>query len=189
MAAKLRVHRRSQQGERLKYEVFRIGPDREHPWPTEDEVLAILKKQRRMCHCVWESLLYSIHQDRFANAASGRPSGCCAGRVTTKHSLCFAQQLPQPQPCRHKFQLGVGRKGIPLGWRVAYCGIQKGKADGGRASQLSDRPSRVADEKDMAADEGESTDWCWRAPICADPSTLGVDCPINPPLAALTFIG
>ena len=34
-------------GERVEYEVFRIGTDDRQPWPSDDEVRAILKKQSR----------------------------------------------------------------------------------------------------------------------------------------------
>ena len=46
-AAKLREHRRPQQGERVEYEVFRVGTDTTQPWPSDDEVRMILKKQPR----------------------------------------------------------------------------------------------------------------------------------------------
>ena len=50
-AAKLREHRRPQQGERVEYEVFRVGTDDTQPWPSDDEVRATLKKES---HGVWD---------------------------------------------------------------------------------------------------------------------------------------
>ena len=54
-AAKLREHRRPQQGERVEYEVFRIGTDDTQPWPSDDEVRATLKKQPRASGTVFGS--------------------------------------------------------------------------------------------------------------------------------------
>ena len=44
-AAKLREHRRPQQGDRVEYEVFRVGTDATQPWPSDADVRAILKNQ------------------------------------------------------------------------------------------------------------------------------------------------
>ena len=46
-ATKLREHRRPQQGEPVEYEVFRVGTDTTQPWPSDDEIRAILKNQQR----------------------------------------------------------------------------------------------------------------------------------------------
>lgn len=40
-AAKIREHRRPQQGVRVEDEVQRIGPDYGQPWPTDEEIRAI----------------------------------------------------------------------------------------------------------------------------------------------------
>ena len=42
-AAKLKEHRRPQQGERVENHVLRIGPDSGQPWPTDEEIREILR--------------------------------------------------------------------------------------------------------------------------------------------------
>ena len=46
-AAKLKEHRRPQQGERVEYQVLGIGQECGQPWPTDDEVREILNKEPR----------------------------------------------------------------------------------------------------------------------------------------------
>ena len=52
-AAKLNEHRRPQQGERVEYQVLRIGPDCGQPWPTDEEVREILRKDSRASGTVY----------------------------------------------------------------------------------------------------------------------------------------
>ena len=52
-AAKLKEHSLPQQGERVEYQVLRIGPDAAHPWPTDDEVREILKNDPRASGTVY----------------------------------------------------------------------------------------------------------------------------------------
>ena len=46
-AAKLREHRRPQPSERVEYQVQRIGLDYNQPWPTDEEIGAILMNDPR----------------------------------------------------------------------------------------------------------------------------------------------
>ena len=46
-AAKLKEHRRPQQGERVEYQVMRIVPDCGQPWPTDAEIRKIQRKDTR----------------------------------------------------------------------------------------------------------------------------------------------
>ena len=51
--AKLKEHRRPQQGERVEYQLLRNGPDSPQPWPTDDEVREILRKGTRASGTVY----------------------------------------------------------------------------------------------------------------------------------------
>ena len=52
-AATLKEHRRPQQGERVEYQMLRIGQECGQRWPTDEEVRAILKKDRRASGTVY----------------------------------------------------------------------------------------------------------------------------------------
>ena len=52
-AAKLKEHRRTQEGERVEYQVLRIGPDCGQPWPTDDKIRGILRKDPRASGTVY----------------------------------------------------------------------------------------------------------------------------------------
>ena len=52
-AAKLKEHRRPQQGERVEYQVLRIGPDSGQPYPTDEEISEILKNDPRASGTVY----------------------------------------------------------------------------------------------------------------------------------------
>ena len=58
--AKLKQHRLRQQGERLEYQVLRIGQACGQAWPTDEEVRAILKKDPRASGTVYGTH-YAIH--------------------------------------------------------------------------------------------------------------------------------
>ena len=57
-AAKLKKHRRRQQGEPVESQVLRIGQECRQAWPTDEEVRHILKKDRRSSGTV-----YGTHYD------------------------------------------------------------------------------------------------------------------------------
>ena len=52
-AEKLKEHRRPQQGEGVEYQVLRVGPDCAQPWPTDEELRAILRKDRHASGTVY----------------------------------------------------------------------------------------------------------------------------------------
>ena len=111
---------------------MRIGPDCGQPWPTDEEIREIQRKDLRPSVTVYGThfAIRFTHKQMVPTPvlladAQGRPSKESYERAIP---LLRAVLLPHPQPCLRKAQLSVPREGIPLGWRVTYSGTREGQS-------------------------------------------------------------
>ena len=94
-AAKLKDHRRPQQGDRAEYQVQPIGPDCRQQWPTDEEIRANLRNDPRTSGTLYGThfaMRFTQANGPYSDAASRRPRGCCASRTMSTQSLRLAQR-------------------------------------------------------------------------------------------------
>ena len=141
-AAKLPELGRPQQGERVEDEVFRVGTDDTQPWPSDDEVRAILSKQPRAGGPVYGThfaIRFTLEQMLPAPLLLGDPLGDDA-QANIRADNPFASCITASSIAPFVMQEPVGSiagGGFPLGVRKSTQGSAKGKPGGGRAGQFN----------------------------------------------------
>ena len=147
-AARLREHRRPQKGERVEYEVFRFGTDAAQPWPSDDEVRAILKNQARPSGTVYVThfAVRFTHEQMVPTPVlrADAPGDAAQAELRENNPFASRSTASSTAPLVTQEQIGSIAGGLPLGCREVYSGIGEGQGRwwNGRSVQRLIQPNR-----------------------------------------------
>ena len=140
-AAKLKEHRCPQQGERLEYQVWRIGSDCGQPSPTDEEIRETLRTDPRASGTVYGTH-FSIrftHKQMVPAAVllAHATAETAQARYGSAITLLRTVLLPRPRPCLPRASWVFPGKGFPSCSGYPSPGLEKCKDSAGwRAGQL-----------------------------------------------------